>query len=186
MTSGNWLSVCWVGASPRTGRHNCRRSRACLRRARTVCILFVTWPGSTVQPAAFGWKNTHVVQTLEATKLCLAADLVISAAGYNSVLEMLYHRIPAIFIPQSATLSGRSGKACNRPWQNRDLCAVITEKEFMKLERTVIDCLDHDGIAFYRSALDKFVLPQAGASKAAETSNRIGGGKWPVTCGSRY
>jgi predicted glycosyltransferase len=142
--------------------------------ARDDCLhLVVTWPGSTVQPATFGWKNTRVVQTLEATKLSLAADVVISAAGYNSVLEMLYHRIPAIFIPQSAPyLDDQERRAA--AMADRDLCAAITEREFMTLERTVADWLDHDGAEFYRSALNGFELPKTGAVKAAELLTELG------------
>lgn len=145
--------------------------------ARPDCLhLVVTWPGSTVQPAAFGWKNTHVVQTLEATKLCMAADLVISAAGYNSVLEMLYHKIPAIFIPQSAPyLDDQTRRAM--ALAERDLCAMITEKEFMKLERTVSEWLDHDCAEVYRSALSKIELPETGASRAAELLTKAGSRK---------
>ncbi|MEW2917017.1 glycosyltransferase [Ruegeria sp. ANG10] len=135
---------------------------------RSDCLhLVVTWPGSKVQPATFGWSNTHVVQTFEATTLCLAADLVISAAGYNSVLEILYNKIPAILIPQSAPyLDNQERRA--QALADRDLCAIITEKEFMKLERTVSDCLDQGDLEVYRTALNKIELPEAGAAKAAE------------------
>lgn len=134
---------------------------------REDCLhLVVTWPGSKVQPATFGWTNTRVVQTFEATRLCLAADLVISAAGYNSVLEVLYNRIPAILIPQSAPyLDNQERRA--RALADRDLCAIITEKEFMKLERTVSDCLDQGDLELYRSALEKIELPETGAAEAA-------------------
>ncbi|WP_170763553.1 glycosyltransferase [Ruegeria lacuscaerulensis] len=136
--------------------------------ARTDCLhLVVTWPGSKVQPAVFGWKNTRVVHTLEATKLCLAADLVISAAGYNSVHEILYHNIPSILIPQSAPyLDDQERRA--RALSDRELCATITETEFMKLERTVLDCLDDGGVEVFRSALKKIKLPEAGAAAAAD------------------
>ncbi|WP_170397522.1 glycosyltransferase [Ruegeria arenilitoris] len=135
---------------------------------RTDCLhLVVTWPGSKVQPATFGWTNTRVVQTFEATSLCLAADLVISAAGYNSVLEILYHKIPAILIPQSAPyLDNQERRA--RALADRDLCAIITENDLMKLEQTVSACLDHDEVELYRSALNAIELPEAGASRAAE------------------
>ena len=141
---------------------------------RPDCLhLIVIWPGSTVQPAAFGWKNTRVVQTFEATKLCLSADLVISAAGYNSVLELLYHKIPAILIPQSAPyLDDQERRA--RALADRDLCALITEWEFMKLERTVTDCLDSDGLDVFRTALNDIELPQAGAAEAAELITETG------------
>ncbi|WP_170330817.1 glycosyltransferase [Ruegeria arenilitoris] len=135
---------------------------------RTDCLhLVVVWPGSKVQPATFGWTNTRVVQTFEATSLCLAADLVISAAGYNSVLEILYHKIPSILIPQSAPyLDNQERRA--KAMADRDLCAIITEKDFMKLERAVSDCLDHDEVEIYRSELNRIELPETGASRAAE------------------
>ena len=144
--------------------------------SRPDCLhLIVTWPGSKIQSAAFGWQNTRVVQTLEATTLCLTADLVISAAGYNSVHEILYHKIPAILIPQSAPyLDDQERRA--RALADRNLCAVITEREFMKLERTMSQCLDAGGLEDYRSALRNIDLPEAGASKAAaliaETGHR--------------
>ncbi|MDX1743654.1 MAG: glycosyltransferase, partial [Ruegeria sp.] len=135
---------------------------------REDCLhLVVTRPGSKVQPATCGWTNTRVVQTFEATRLCLAADLVISAAGYNSVLEVLYNKIPAILIPQSAPyLDNQERRA--RALADRDLCAIITEKEFMKLERTVSDCLDQGDLELYRSALEKIELPETGAAEAAQ------------------
>ena len=161
------LVVSMLGGGVASDRSAQLQAISSMVESRKDCLhLVVTWPGSTVQPAAFGWTNTHVVQTLEATKLCLAADLVISAAGYNSVLEMLYHRIPAIFIPQSAPyLDDQERRA--QAMADRDLCAMITEREFMKLERTVTDCLDHEGTAFYQTALNAFKLPETGASKAA-------------------
>ncbi|WP_420586162.1 glycosyltransferase [Ruegeria sp.] len=135
---------------------------------RDDCLhLIVTWPGSTVQASAFGWKNTKVVHTLEATKLCLAADLVISAAGYNSVHEFLYHKIPAILIPQSAPyLDDQERRA--RALSDRDLCVTITESEFMKLERAVSDFLDYGSGETLRAAMAQIELPEPGASTAAE------------------
>ena len=57
---------------------------------------------------------------------------------------------------------------------DRDLCAAITEREFMTLERTVADWLDRDGAEFYRSALNGFELPKTGAVKAAELLTELG------------
>ncbi len=135
---------------------------------RADCLhLVVTWPSSAVQAAAFGWKNSKVVHTLEATKLCLSADLVISAAGYNSVHEILYHKIPAILIPQSAPyLDDQERRA--RALSDRNLCATITEAEFMKLERTVQVCLDDGGAEDFRTTLQQIELPESGVSAAAE------------------
>ncbi|WP_170480164.1 glycosyltransferase [Ruegeria arenilitoris] len=135
---------------------------------REDCLhLVVTWPGSTVQASAFGWKNTKLVYTQEAIRLCMAADLVISAAGYNSVHEFLYHKIPSILIPQSAPyLDDQERRA--RALSDRALCATITESEFMKLERAVLEFLDHGIAETFRSALMNIELPEPGASTAAE------------------
>ncbi|WP_246044084.1 glycosyltransferase [Ruegeria sediminis] len=134
---------------------------------RPDCLhLIVTWPGSTIQPSFFGWRNTRVVQTFEATALCLAADLVISAAGYNSVHEILYHGIPAIFIPQSAPyLDDQERRAT--ALSDRGLCATITDTELMKLERTLRDCLDGDELEHFRAALAEIELPETGTMAAA-------------------
>ena len=136
--------------------------------ARPDCLhLIVTWPGSTLHPATFGWKNTKVVRTLEATSLCLAADLVLSAAGYNSVLEILYHRIPAILIPQSAPyLDDQERRA--KALADRDLCAMVTEREILKLETTVTGFLERGEAGVYRTALNKVELPDPGAASAAK------------------
>lgn len=141
--------------------------------ARPDCLhLVVTWPGSKLQPAAFGWTNTRVVQTMEATTLCAAADLIISAAGYNSVHEILYHKFPAILIPQSAPyLDDQERRA--RALADRELCAIVTEREFMQLERAVSDCLDQGDVDLFRSALNKIELPEAGATKAAKVISEV-------------
>ncbi len=164
----NQLVVSMLGGGVASDRSAQLQAISGILEARPDCLhLVVIWPGSTVLPAAFGWKNTQVVHTLEATKLCLAADLVISAAGYNSVHEILYHNIPAILIPQSAPyLDDQERRA--RALSDRELCTVITDTEFMKLERAVSDCLDEGGADLFRSALKKIKLPKAGATTAAD------------------
>ncbi|WP_177208281.1 glycosyltransferase [Tropicimonas isoalkanivorans] len=134
---------------------------------RPNCLhLVVVWPNSIVAPALHGWPNTHVVQTLEATALCLAADLVVSAAGYNSVNEILYHRIPAILIPQSAPyLDDQTRRA--RAVEERGLCVTIEETEFLLLERAMRDCLDGTTVERFRGALSEFELPEPGIEAAA-------------------
>ena len=69
---------------------------------RKHCLhLVLIWPGSTVPPALYGWQNTVVCQTRNAIDIAAAADLVVTAAGYNSFHEVLYHGLPAIFMPPS-------------------------------------------------------------------------------------
>lgn len=62
--------------------------------------LVVTWPTAKVPPALYGWKNTRVVKTHHASVLVAAADLYISAVGYNSFHEAMYNAVPTIFMAQ--------------------------------------------------------------------------------------
>ncbi|MGC9420467.1 MAG: glycosyltransferase, partial [Rhodovulum sp.] len=95
-----------------------------------VLHLVVVWPGANVSAGLYAWPNTRVVQTFEALSLCLAADLVISAAGYNSVHEILYHRIPAVLIPQSAPyLDDQTRRA--QALAERGLAEMIEEADLM-------------------------------------------------------
>ncbi len=129
--------------------------------------LVVVWPGSQVAPGLLAWPNTRVVQTLDALQLMLAADLTISAAGYNSVHEILYHRVPAILIPQSAPyLDDQTRRA--RALSERGLCETIEETELLRLERTVVDCLVRDGQSRLGKALAEVELPEPGAKEAAK------------------
>ncbi|SNT12169.1 glycosyltransferase [Tropicimonas sediminicola] len=134
---------------------------------RDDCLhLILVWPGSVVAPALHGWPNTHVVQTLEATALGMAADFVLSAAGYNSVGEILYHQIPAIFIPQSAPyLDNQTRRA--QALAERGLGAMVEETEFLRLERCLRDFLDGTAVEQVRSALGQAELPSPGADEAA-------------------
>ncbi|MFD0981441.1 hypothetical protein [Tropicimonas aquimaris] len=134
---------------------------------RSDCLhLILVWPGSVVAPALHGWPNTHVVQTLEATALALAADFVLSAAGYNSVNEILYHRIPAILIPQSAPYLDNQSRRTHA-LEERGLCATVGETEFLRLERCLRDFLDGTAAEQFRAALGQVDLPEPGAEAAA-------------------
>ncbi|TCO70824.1 glycosyltransferase [Rhodovulum euryhalinum] len=134
--------------------------------ASRVLHLVVVWPGANVSAGLYAWPNTRVVQTFEALSLCLAADLVISAAGYNSVHEILYHRIPAVLLPQSAPyLDDQARRAA--ALAERGLCETIAETELLRLERVLADFLDGDAAARFRTALAAVDLPAPGAAEAA-------------------
>ena len=86
------------------------------RRSDTLHLVLV-WPSATLEPAWFGWRNSRVVRTEHAAVLAAAADIAITAAGYNSFHEVLYNRIPAIFVPQTGSLHGRPARP--RPGSQR-------------------------------------------------------------------
>jgi hypothetical protein len=137
-----------------------------LERRKSCLHLVVVWPGSTVLPTLHLCNNTRVVQTTEALALAQAADLVVSAAGYNSLNEVLYHGIPAIFIPQSAPyLDDQTRRA--RAASDRGLSVTVLAQELLRLEREVLACLDGGKAALLRARLKLAELPSPGTDAAA-------------------
>jgi UDP-N-acetylglucosamine:LPS N-acetylglucosamine transferase len=134
---------------------------------RPGCLhLVVVWPGSRVPPALLGWKNSVVVQTRHAARLCLAADLVISAAGYNSFHECLYHAVPAIFVPQMAPFMDDQSRRA-RAASDRGLAETVPADELLRLDREIGLFLDHGKAADIRARLAATVLPARGTAAAA-------------------
>ena len=128
--------------------------------------LVVAWPNAVIDNGLYAWKNTEVVSTKHAARLAQAADLVISAAGYNSFHEMLYAQVPAIFIPQHAPyLDDQESRA--RAAADRDAATLVLEHELLLLEREVAAHLDGDKADTVRAALAKLALPEPGNSEAA-------------------
>lgn len=134
---------------------------------RTGCLnLIVVWPGSRVSPALQGWKNSVVVQTRHAADLCLSADLVVSAAGYNSFHECLYNAVPTIFVPQMAPYMDdqkrRAQAACDR-----DVAAMVSPDGLLDLDREIGLFLDAGKGDDLRRNLARLELPERGTAEAA-------------------
>jgi UDP-N-acetylglucosamine:LPS N-acetylglucosamine transferase len=108
-----------------------------------------------------GWRNTRLVRTRDSLALAAAADLVVSAVGYNTFHELLYSRIPAIFIPQvAAYLDDQERRA--RAASDRGLAETVLAHEFLLLERRIGDMLDRGRGESLRKALDELALPDTG------------------------
>ena len=134
---------------------------------RPGCLnLIVVWPGSRISPALQGWKNSVVVQTRHASDLCLAADFVVSAAGYNSFHECLYNAVPAIFVPQMAPYMDdqdrRARAACDR-----GLAAAVSPSGLLELGREIGLFLDAGKADDLRRNLAGLDLPERGTAEAA-------------------
>lgn len=134
---------------------------------RPGCLhLVVVWPGAKVPTSLYGWKNTRVVQTKQAVALCQVADMAISAAGYNSFHEILYHQIPAIFMPQFAPyLDDQERRA--RAASDRGLAETVLAHELFRLEREVRLFLDEGKAEQIRLSLGAVELPAPGNAAAA-------------------
>lgn len=134
---------------------------------RPGCLhLIVVWPGARVSPAAFGWTNSRVLRTGHALELAQAADLVISAAGYNAFHEILYHAVPAILIPQMAPYMDDQERRA-RAAAERGLVETVLADGFLLLERALSAMLDGGGTARLAAALAAAELPARGTAEAA-------------------
>jgi hypothetical protein len=134
---------------------------------RENCLhLIIAWPNAVIAPGLYGWKNTRVIQTQKAQAIAQAADLTISAVGYNSFHETLYNQIPTIFMPQAADyLDDQERRA--RAASERDLAATVLGTELMQLEREVTAFLDEGKADMIRTALAEIDLPELGNTSAA-------------------
>ena len=134
---------------------------------RSDCLhVVVVWPHSMIAPGLTGWRNTRLVRTRASLSLAGAADLVISAVGYNTFHELLYNRIPTIFIPQVASyLDDQERRA--RAASDRGAAETVLAHELLLLERRIEDLLDGGGTETLRSKLEQLDLPETGNRSAA-------------------
>ncbi|MBA3324485.1 MAG: hypothetical protein H0T41_04185 [Rhodobacteraceae bacterium] len=137
-----------------------------LERRRDVLHLVVVWPTATLQPGWFGWSRSRVVKTHHAGALTAAADLCISAAGYNSFHEALYCGLPAIFLPQAAPFMDDQ-RARAQAARERGLCALVEPHELMTLEREIGRYLDGGEATEVRRRIAALDLPPPGNADAA-------------------
>jgi hypothetical protein len=135
---------------------------------RDNCIhLVVAWPNAIVPNGLYGWKNTHVIKTQNTGALCRAADLVVSAVGYNSFHEIMYSGIPSIMIPQFAPyLDDQERRA--RAASERGLTSLVLETELVRLKREVSAFLDDGKAEDIRAAFAQVELPPPGNQTAAQ------------------
>ncbi|MEM1164494.1 MAG: glycosyltransferase, partial [Pseudomonadota bacterium] len=136
--------------------------------SRPNCLhLVIAWPNARVSAGLQGWRSTRVATTRDALTLCRAADLVVSAAGYNAFHECLYHAVPAIFVPQIAPYMDDQERRA-RAASDRDLAVTVLPHELMVLDRTVHGLLDNGGAADMRARIQNTDLPERGTRHAAE------------------
>ncbi|MGC3937224.1 glycosyltransferase [Roseobacter sp. EG26] len=161
------LAVTMLGGGVASDRTSQTQLLCSLFEQRPNCLhLIVAWPNARISSGLYGWKNSHVVQTSQTLALCQAADLTVSAVGYNSFHELLYAQVPAILIPQSAPyLDDQERRA--RAAADRGLAALVAETDLLTLEREVFAFLEGDKVENLRKALGDEVLPALGNQAAA-------------------
>jgi UDP-N-acetylglucosamine:LPS N-acetylglucosamine transferase len=112
--------------------------------------------------------------TQRALGLAQAADVLVSAAGYNSVHEVLYHGIATIFIPQMASYMDDQERRA-RALSDRDLAVTVSADELMALQRHLADFLEGDKAAEIRANLQAQTLPDTGTERAARLVEEVAG-----------
>ena len=144
---------------------------AALEPRRDCLHLVVVWPNATVASGLTCWSNTLVVRSLDALSLCQAADFVVSAVGYNSFHEILYHAIPAIFVPQVASYMDDQERRA-RAAADRGLAEIVLADELLLLERRLGAFLENGRADELRSRLRETSLPEPGNTAAAQAIAR--------------
>ena len=153
-----------------------------LERRADVLHLVVVWPTAALEPGWFNWSRSRVVTTLHAATLAAAADLCVSAAGYNSFHELLYSGVPTIFMPQEAPfMDDQRARAVAA--RERGLAGLVQPHELMTLEREIGRFIDGGEGSEVRRRLAALDLPPLGNAEAAAMIEEAAGGDATVEGG---
>ena len=166
-TNFDTLVVTMLGGGVASDRSAQVQAISAMLEARRGCLhLVVVWPHARLAPGQGGWRNSRLVRTRDSLALACAADLVVSAVGYNSFHEILYHKVPAILLPQVASyLDDQERRA--RAASDRGLAETVLAHELLLLERRIGELLDRGGAERLRASLAALELPATGNAAAA-------------------
>ncbi len=129
--------------------------------------LIVKWPTATMAPGFASFKRTRLVSTMNALALAQCADFVVSAAGYNSFHELLYHRVPTLFVPQSAQwLDDQERRA--KAAESRGLAAFVEPERLATLFEMINPETLADRAARLGERLAEWEAPERGNADAAQ------------------
>jgi UDP:flavonoid glycosyltransferase YjiC (YdhE family) len=140
-----------------------------------VLHLIVVWPQGVLSPSLTGWQNSHVVRSQKALTLAQASDLTVSAVGYNSFHEFMYHQIPSVLVPQMAGYMDDQARRAEAA-AKRGLCIVLEDADnLFTLRKEVTRLLEEGATEALKSAFSEISLPEVGnraAAKIIESSMR--------------
>jgi hypothetical protein len=143
-----------------------------LERRADVLHLVLAWPTAVLEPGWFRWGRTRVVKTHHAGVLAAAADLCITAAGYNAFHEVLYNARVAIFVPQTGTFMDDQ-RARALAAHERGLAGFLEPHQLMTLQREITRLLDDAARAAVRRRLEALDLPAPGNARAARLVSEL-------------
>jgi hypothetical protein len=137
-----------------------------LERRSDVLHLVLSWPTAVVEPGWFRWRRSRVVRTHHAGVLAAAADLCLTAAGYNAFHEVLYGARAAIFVPQTGAFMDDQ-RARATAVHERGLAGFVEPHQLTTLEREIARHLDGGEGEAVRQRLRTLELPTPGNAHAA-------------------
>ena len=141
------------------------------RRDDTLNLVLV-WPNARLHSSWFHWGRSRVVRTYNAPVLAAAADVSVSAAGYNSFHEAMYNAVPSLFVPQTGDFmddqAARAGAAAERGFAR-----VVDASRVASLEAELGKLLDGDDVSSIRAALMAATLPADGVRMAAQVIEEL-------------
>ncbi len=138
-----------------------------LERRTNVLHLVLLWPTAALEPGWFRWSQTRVVKTHHAGVLADAADLCVTAVGYNTFHEVLYGARAAIFVPQTAGFMDDQRARAAAAF-DRGLAGLVEPHQLMTLEREISRYLDGGEGETLRQRIAALDLPERGNAKAAK------------------
>jgi len=141
-----------------------------------IIHIVMDWPKSRYTDAAWNFANTHIIKTMHASFFIAKADLVISAAGYNSFNEITYSRTPVIFVPQSAPwLDDQMKRAVAA--QDREVAYVCQAGDYLRLRAELRRIIGggYSVIDRLKTNARKLELPEPGNEAAARIIAEMGG-----------
>ena len=94
-----------------------------------------------------------------------AFDCAISAAGYNTTMELLHHGVPSAFVPFARQVDDQEARA--RQIANVGAGLYLPDLEPDALRRAVLHLLDPAYAAALRHSAQELV-PDSGADRAAQ------------------
>ena len=161
------LAVTMLGGGVAADRSSQTAAICAMMAARPDTLhLLVVWPTATVEAGAYAWPNTRVVKTHHAPALVAAADLYVSAVGYNSFHEVVYNKVPTIFMAQMAAyMDDQHSRAMSAV--NRGCADIVAPEEMLSLRTKISDFLDGGRSGEIRAALSELTLPEPGNAEAA-------------------
>ena len=99
-----------------------------------------------------------------------AFDAALSAAGYNSVMELLHHGVPSAFVPLARQVDDQAARALRVEAQGAGICLQTLEPQAVR--DAVDSLLDPTEAELFRAAGQQRI-PESGAECAAQALLRL-------------